>query len=722
MRLLRDKLGIFALVLGMVFCSSFPSSVLAAAEIFKVQDVTLETADGEIIDFDEEDIMSNTKFKITGDSAKYTITIRNTDEAVHIIEDITDDNSNPNITYEYDKHLDEEIAPGADLVLVVTVKYSAYITDENDREQSNSVKFQIKFKDLPEEEFDLEVPNTGDLTAEEVVSSRDSSAVSIITPVIWFVATVALIKYGKRAKYVVAAVTTVALATSVSATAQGITAQIDEFNLNIEFTLELGRLIHYDDNWADGTMEDERLVTGGTLSPNAYTSPGYHFVGWSLICDDEVVYSDEEPMDNIPGGDEPLTLYAYWDANVYTLIFHPNAEGVTSTMEPYDIAYDSYMHIPTNKYILDDYRFVGWKIDNEGELLRDNGRIDYLEVEHGSEVHLYAQWEVAPPGINYYANGEDVVGNTSRQDSVGRTMNLKTPNYRRDGYGFAGWNTESDGTGTMYGPNEVVPTPAETLRLYATWVAPEETVTMQTFDDTAEPYASDPVGTVIALKDIRDDQVYAVAKLADNKWWMTENLRLVPTDVEFTAENTNNPAENFFSTEITESLCTQDTAECINKTAYNATNLRLSSSYTAAYEMGVYYNAFAATAGHAAVDMDNLVSGQAEGDICPKGWHLPVSGPSGDFRTLDIALGGTGANQAGNSAHAQKYFKAPINFVMAGWAEGITFRNSGSDAVYIENGYNGMKQSISVYVDIASEIVNQTTNKYDAHTVRCIAD
>ena len=59
---------------------------------------------------------------------------------------------------------------------------------------------------------------------------------------------------------------------------------------------------------------------------------------------------------------------------------------------------------------------------------------------------------------------------------------------------------------------------------------------------------------------------------------------------------------------------------------------------------------------------------------------------------------------------------------MAGWAEGITFRNSDSDAVYMENGYNGLKQSISVYVDIASEIVNQTTNKYDAHTVRCVAD
>ena len=33
-------------------------------------------------------------------------------------------------------------------------------------------------------------------------------------------------------------------------------------------------------------------------------------------------------------------------------------------------------------------------------------------------------------------------------------------------------------------------------------------------------------GSVIALTDKRDNQVYTIAKLADNNCWMTENLRL----------------------------------------------------------------------------------------------------------------------------------------------------------------------------------------------------
>jgi uncharacterized protein (TIGR02145 family) len=214
-----------------------------------------------------------------------------------------------------------------------------------------------------------------------------------------------------------------------------------------------------------------------------------------------------------------------------------------------------------------------------------------------------------------------------------------------------------------------------------------------------------------------------VAKLPDGKWWMAETLRLVPVDIEFTAENTNNPKEGFASVTGHTSLCTENTADCINRVAYSDTNLRqYTYNNTWPYYAGVYYNTFTATAGHALLDADNPVAGQAAGDICPAGWHLPVSGANGDFVNLDISLGGTGTNLAGDFAHSQKYFKAPINFVTSGWVEGSSFHNTSTDAIYLESGTDGINQSISSFVDIASEMQNMTTQKYRAHAVRCIAN
>ncbi|MBO7560937.1 InlB B-repeat-containing protein [Candidatus Saccharibacteria bacterium] len=753
MRHLKDRFSAVLMAILFVFCFSSTASVSAAGNVFQIQNVTLETTDGSIIDFSEEDISSDVTLSVVGDFVRYTITIKNTDDKAHIIKNIVDDNMSPFINYEYISHAGEEIAAGADFVLEVTAKYVAYIIDDSDATQIDSVKFQIQFEDIEEEitvpstseepiddepttpspddnpdsdvipeatEEELEVPNTGDIAFDEAAAKNADT--SFVVPLVWLTAVIMLVKHSKRAKYIVA-VAAVMLAASITSYAKADTVETNDFTLNINFTLKLGRIIHYDGNWEDdGGMEDERLVTGGTLTPNAFTALGYHFAGWSLEADEDIVFADEEPMDNIPGGDEPLTLYAYWESNKYTIVFHPNSEEVTSTMDPFEVEYDSYRRLPENHFVLDGYKFMGWKADNEGRLISGSDRADTFNVPHGATVNLYAQWEVAPTGIDYYSNSSEAIGSTPRQENYGRTMRLNTPNFRRSGYGFAGWNTEPDGTGIMYGANETIPSPTEGLKLYATWVKAEEDVTMQTFDDTAEPFSSYPIGKVVALKDERDGQVYSVAKLPDGKWWMGENLRLVPVNIEFTAENTNNPKEGFVSVVGSTSFCTEDTEACINRVAYSDVNLRTNNYSNWAYYAGVYYNTFTATAGHAIFDPENPVTGQAAGDICPAGWHLPTSGVDGDFVNLDISLGGTGTNTVGNFEHSQKYFKAPINFVASGWTEGSSYHNSTSDVIYLESGTNGVVQNTSNFVDIASEMRNMTTKKNYGHTVRCVAN
>jgi uncharacterized protein (TIGR02145 family) len=128
----------------------------------------------------------------------------------------------------------------------------------------------------------------------------------------------------------------------------------------------------------------------------------------------------------------------------------------------------------------------------------------------------------------------------------GDRIMLLASNFKRAGYGFAGWSTNSSATVSsgdrIYGPMETISAPAyngtNITTLYAVWI-PAETngnspiyiqdwngcpsLTSARFDATTGAITA---GSIIALTDKRDNEVYAIAKLADDNCWMIENLRL----------------------------------------------------------------------------------------------------------------------------------------------------------------------------------------------------
>ena len=93
--------NIITAVFAVAFVVSIVSTItaFATANLFKIQNAELSelstTAEGSISSFDEENIVSSVTFHKLDDSAKYTITLKNTDTKDHIIESITDDNINP---------------------------------------------------------------------------------------------------------------------------------------------------------------------------------------------------------------------------------------------------------------------------------------------------------------------------------------------------------------------------------------------------------------------------------------------------------------------------------------------------------------------------------------------------------------------------------------------------------------------------------------------------
>ena len=353
------------------------------------------------------------------------------------------------------------------------------------------------------------------------------------------------------------------------------------------------------------------------------------------------------------------------------------------------------------------------------------------------------------------------------------TANLIAPNYKRSGYGFAGWSTafEATSSSTIYGPNETITVDLSSsgLILYPVWIAKETNVTMQTFNSTNySAYTSAPNGTVIALEDERDHDVYAVAKLADGNWWMIENLRLDNTAT-LTTTNTHNPlhdtnnivtlktdyANNTIATHLAASnntWCTSSNAACYDQTMLNTNNTRISdSSLTASYRAenatskwysyGNYYNWYSATAGNGTYSFSNQ-NGSVAGDLCPTGWRLPIGGQitvntTADYYVLvKTLMNGTEPNHivSGYNSYtteddtdlgtiaSESLRIYPNNFLYSGswYATKVDYRN--------EFGFYWTSSTVNNYntttLFLNSMVVRPgvyNSSKYYGYSVRCVA-
>ena len=385
-----------------------------------------------------------------------------------------------------------------------------------------------------------------------------------------------------------------------------------------------------------------------------------------------------------------------------------------------------------------------------------NGKVKYTLVHPSSEEPLQPQPATAGC-INYFANASSAIGEMGCQSaSNNASVDLWASNFKRDGYGFAGWNDKFDYSGNYYGPNQTITAPADVqtngLSLYAVWI--KSAGSLQNWNECSS-LAS---GATTALTDERDNNAYAVAKLADGKCWMIENLRLADkdssnNDINLDSTNTHNPSlpitnvydaanpttSNHLSATTdptTTAWCQANSSACDDQSMLTTNNTTLFTSNTASgysassnvYSYGNYYNWYSATGGHGKYGSSYGSSYTAPGDICPAGWHLPTGkNVTGDFGVLDIALGGTGTYSDSSTTPtgatmSLTYRSYPNNFVYSGYVGGS------SVSLRSLNGYywsaSGRNSSNAYYMFFVSSYVDPGTNyngKYDGRMVRCVA-
>ncbi|MDO4746931.1 MAG: FISUMP domain-containing protein [Candidatus Saccharibacteria bacterium] len=408
------------------------------------------------------------------------------------------------------------------------------------------------------------------------------------------------------------------------------------------------------------------------------------------------------------------------------------------------------------------------------------GKVKFTLVHPATESPVQPQ--TANSGcINYFANASSAVGTMGCQSisAYATTAKLYASNFSREGYGFAGWSDAYDYTTNanahFYGPNEDITftagqytSPNNGLSLYAVWVKSagnlqdaSKTATVCNGLTAASTSGTRTLNSVSALTDTRDNQTYAIAKLADSKCWMIENLRLADTHQEgnntvattLTLANTNNPLNdstdvtmkhNYTDTQTYNTLsntssaaynadtapdgwCTTNSAACDDQSRLRTDNTANRVTYTANHNMstsanlysyGNYYNWYSATAGRGTYGFSTNNNSTA-GDLCPAGWKLPQGGnktriesnDDNDFWNLVVDALNGGINPSNYASQTYPYYTGsaeaspvdaiirtwPNNFLHSGIVYGASLYDRGSDGNYWSSTANSSGRAFSLH-------------------------
>ena len=351
-----------------------------------------------------------------------------------------------------------------------------------------------------------------------------------------------------------------------------------------------------------------------------------------------------------------------------------------------------------------------------------------LDPETGNSVTLYAIWS-RTYSLTYDLNANDATGGPSADSGSSTTgsytFTVSSTEPARDNYNFLGWSESDSATTATYtgGDSYTVTTTPKTL--YAVW----ETAATPTMDNFQCSSLSS--GATTTLADPRDGTEYTIAKLGDNKCWMTQNLKLNLANLTepISSSNTNNPTADFVtaaaaSPASSSSWCTTNSSACDDQILYNTTNLGGTSCGTSdgncdAY--GTYYNWYTATGGNGKYSTGTGVT--ATGDICPSGWHLPTGNSSGEFYALNTAI------NSGSTSSPSGLVGSPANFVYSGYYYGSSAGSrgsSGGEGVYWSSTVStgNSNGAYDLLFSESLEYVHPGTgyvSKYFGFAVRCVA-
>ena len=416
------------------------------------------------------------------------------------------------------------------------------------------------------------------------------------------------------------------------------------------------------------------------------------------------------------------------------------------------------------------------------------GKVKYTMVHPYDNVPADGPQSSTPGCITYHRGANDVVGAMGCQSATdGASLDLLASNFSRTGYGFAGWSDSFDyatnPNAKFYGPSETITVPTGTtangLSLYAVWVKSQGSIQDQSKVasvcnslTTAPTDGTANLTSVSALTDQRDNNTYAIARLADGKCWMIENLRL-DNSAEHNSDGAlaqgygtsatygnfsglaNAESENFSNSTTANSVYyrgTQSGDATVNIGTSNYSGYRMprynnlnttnraanptSNTFTddnttgGMYSYGNYYTWHATIANTTyynspvATDADGKTSETVNTSLCPTGWRLPYGRDTGNGTTIggfyNLNYKINNDSNVTDSTASLKLRSFPNNFLYSGNFDASSADNRGSRGYYWSS--TAVDNYRSYHLLLFSSLVYPGTNydnKYLGRSIRC---
>ena len=245
----------------------------------------------------------------------------------------------------------------------------------------------------------------------------------------------------------------------------------------------------------DGTNKSytQTFVSGESqlLNENCFTRTGYNFAGWNTKRNG---YGTSYPDRARLTATYDIILYAQWTyvggqdnpdnpVKTYTVTFNSN-DGTNKSYTQTFVSGQS-QNLNVNCFVRNGYTFVCWNTSSDGY---GSSYADKRAITIYSDKTLYAQWTyignedepdpnpnpnpnpdnpVKTYTVTFYSN--DGTDKSYTQTFInGQSQYLNANSFVRNGYTFAGWNTNAGGYGTSYTDKKAITIYSDKI-LYAQW-------------------------------------------------------------------------------------------------------------------------------------------------------------------------------------------------------------------------------------------------------------
>ncbi|MGN0157303.1 MAG: InlB B-repeat-containing protein, partial [Lachnospiraceae bacterium] len=222
-----------------------------------------------------------------------------------------------------------------------------------------------------------------------------------------------------------------------------------------------------------------------TLAADSYTKAHYYIAYWSTKANGSGTKIKSGEVKNLTTKSS-ITLYPKWELISYDITYNNvvfEGEKVVNK-NPATYKYSATKDVKLNNPTRPGYVFGGWYSDDTtavGFNPEVATRITKIEKTKDGNIELYAYWTPIRYTIKLEKNAKDAesgsitIGSADEKIEIGYgdAVTFAQNSYKRKGYILTGFNTKSNGRGTMYGFGElsyIYSTKANsTVKVYAIW-------------------------------------------------------------------------------------------------------------------------------------------------------------------------------------------------------------------------------------------------------------